>query len=335
MRQALVSSTEALRERLANPAQIQTTAPEAELPPYLESFLAHLRLLVGVPFEYLVPDSRLLPNESIRFFFLDRSWTDRMVDGVLAVGKLGTRDQAHHQAHGPQISQTLDGTERYVRALQRGIIDFETARNSPKSPAGVVTGFLLRSAAVSGWPQMDVRAFSKTLPEPVSTAEAEKFRIPTLRLERLAPSVLIALFDGIPDLVWCEEPHHGVQFGVKLQENGYLGITRRTRTGQGEGEAALINVPMRHGGNRVIHVQELRRRLQAAANGDPSMPDQSGSAAFAIEVLDVPWRQRFEKVGAIPEITGTGIFASNFAVASRANLESVKSVVKEAFAGNG
>ncbi|MEY2464504.1 MAG: hypothetical protein QOH64_2642, partial [Acidimicrobiaceae bacterium] len=102
---------EALRERIEDKRQVPEAAPESELPPYLESFLAHLRVLVGVPFEYLVPDERLLPVESIRFFYLDRSWTDRLVDGVMAVGKLGTREQAHHQAHDPAVQSRLDNTE--------------------------------------------------------------------------------------------------------------------------------------------------------------------------------------------------------------------------------
>ena len=86
--------------------------PESALPSYMEMFLAHLRLLIGVPFDYLVPDARLLPDESIRFFYLDRSWTDRLVDGAIAVGKIGTREQAHHQAHAADVHVPLDLTER-------------------------------------------------------------------------------------------------------------------------------------------------------------------------------------------------------------------------------
>src|SRR6478735_1768310 len=47
-------------------------ASEPILPPEVRAFLARARLLEGVPFQHLVPDSELLPPESIRFFFLDR-----------------------------------------------------------------------------------------------------------------------------------------------------------------------------------------------------------------------------------------------------------------------
>src|SRR5579872_1661190 len=154
MRPAWINSQQTLQARLAKPAQVDPTTPEAEMPPYMESFLAHLRLLIGVPFEYLVPDARLLPAESIRFFYLDRSWTDRLVDGVLAVGKLGTREQGHHQAHNPTILARLDGLEPQVRSLQRGTADYGTALAGATAQAGPVTGFILRSEAVAGWPAM-------------------------------------------------------------------------------------------------------------------------------------------------------------------------------------
>ena len=35
-------------------------------------------------------------------------------------------------------------------------------------------------------------------------------------MERLAPAVLLVLFDGIPAVVHIEEPRQGIQFGVRL-----------------------------------------------------------------------------------------------------------------------
>ncbi len=315
MRQPLIKAEGALRERISNYTQVAPTAPEAELPPYLASFLAHLRLLIGVPFEYLVPDARLVPPESIRFFYLDRSWTDRLIDGVIAVGKLGTREQAHHQEQNPALASRLDGLEKYVRDLQRGAVDFESARNAEVGQAGTVTGFLLRSAAVAGWPHMEVRAFDRILPErpDLTSPEVEQARVPLLRLERLSPSVLIAFFDGVPRLVWCEEPHHGVQFGVKI-EAGKAVLFDRSAQGVADVRDE-VRVPFRRSGRRVLHVAELRRALTQSHAAHPTMPAQNGSADFAIEVLDVPWRQRFQGQGGIPELTGSRVFSSNVAVA--------------------
>ena len=142
MRKPLTTGRTVLAERLKRPAQVEGTATETEMPPYMESFLSHLRLLVGVPFEYLVPDPRLLPDESIRFFYLDRSWTDRLVDGAIPVGKIGSREQAHHHAQNPRLTGTLDRSERMVRTLQRGRVGFEDARGSEQSRPNQVAGLI-------------------------------------------------------------------------------------------------------------------------------------------------------------------------------------------------
>lgn len=300
MRTAWIQSSEALRERMIVPQQVADTLPEAGMPPYMESFLAHLRLLVGVPFDYLVPDERLLPDESIRFFYIDRSWTDRLVDGTIAVGKIGTREQAHHQAHAPAVNQQLDQTERIVRNLQRGrgsFPDLKASNDGNPSAAGTITGFLLRSQAVSGWPGMDVRAYAQDIAEPLDPANpnVHPLQLPTLRLELLSPSVMIALFQGVPQLVILEEPHHAIQFGVHL--NGGNCVYLRDSTGHqvaSGGNPVEVEVPVRAANNRVVHVAELRRRLFQDQASYPTAVQQTGSASFAISVLNPPWRQRFE-----------------------------------------
>ena len=318
MRAAWITGANALNERLQAPSRVEAPVAEAEMPAYMESFLAHLRLLVGVPFEYLVPDSRLLPDESIRFFFLDRSWTDRLVDGAIAVGKMGSREQAHHQAQSPAMCQQLDVTERGVRDLQRNRITFTDLRANPRlGTAQVITGFVLRSAAVSGWPTMDVRAYNTSnLPADYDPSQdpAKSAQLTTLRLERLSPGVLIALFQGIPELVVLEEPHHGVQFGVKEDHNGGFSLFRRDNTGLALQNATPIEVPVRNGNRRVLGIAALRRVLMNPNPAAPAIPPQTGSASFAIELLNLPWRQRFEGTGGRPQFTGTGGFVTNLVV---------------------
>jgi hypothetical protein len=325
MRSAWISSSESLRTRMIKPFQVANAAPEAEMPPYMESFLAHLRLLVGVPFENMIPDPRMLPDESIRFFYLDRSWTDRLVDGAIAVGKIGTREHAHHQAHNAPVTQQLDLTERGVRDLQRGksFVDVKKDVSGQQPPAGIITGFLLRSGVVSGWPTMDVRAYATDIPEPLepASAAAQAQQLRTLRLERLSPAILFALFDGIPQLVFLEEPHHGVQFGVHAGRTPFE-IDLRDATGHqirdGANNPFTQSVPIRAGGNRVIGIAHLRASLISQRATHTAMPEQKGSSAFAIEVLNPPWRQRFEGTVDHAEKPGTsGGFVSIVAVANR------------------
>lgn len=327
MRPAWTTGSATLRARMSNPLQVAAPVPEAEMPPFMESFLAHLRLLIGVPFDYMVPDSRLLPDESIRFFYLDRSWTDRLVDGAIAVGKIGTREQAHHQAHAPAVNQQLDLTERIVRVLQRRLQDFPTAKatnDENQTPANLITGFILRSAAVSGWPQMEVRAFNTIVAPGVDISSIPASQVlPLLRLERLSPSILIAMFEGVPQLVWCEEPHHGVQFAISETPDGHLYIPARDAIGQlvltGNTQ---IPVPLRRNTRRVVAVAELQRRV-VKKEADPPPPNgwpaQTGAAGFAISVLNPPWRQRFQGAGGDLLPHGDGRF--NFSTAIAATVE--------------
>jgi len=332
MRKAWIDSAAQLKQRIAGHEQVDAPGPDAQMPPYMESFLAHLRLLVGVPFDYLIPDARLLPTECIRFFYLDRSFADRLVDGAIAVGKIGSREQAHHQARASYVSSQLDLTERHVRDLQRGRVRFEHVTANPLAgDADVITGFLLRSRAVSGWPHMDVRAYrfptvDNTHPTPgfdPAAAEITAHQLRTLRLERLAPGVLIALFQGVPNMVMCEEPHHGVQFGVN-DDGGQLTLLRRDTDGiaiTGVPPEHDIKIPVRPGGLRVVHVAELRRRLEAARTGapavppSPQMPMQDGAGNFAIALLDRPWRQRFQADGGQPAYHGNGRYVAELKVA--------------------
>ncbi len=332
MRVPLIASSDALRERMTTPAQTDPSIPESAMPPYMEMFLAHLRLLIGVPFDYLVPDSRLLPDESIRFFYVDRSWTDRLVDGAVAVGKIGTREQAHHQAHAADVQGQLDLTERVVRTLQRGLT---LDGSESKDQGGIITGFLLRSAAVRGWPAMDVRAFSEVVPEnegnindPGFAAWADnaaKVQLTTLRLELLSPSVLLALFDGIPKLVWVEEPHHAIQFGVVPGASGFA-LDRHEASGAVEPSSQLVPVPVRAANPRVLAIQELRKRLYNL--GDPTLAPQTGSANFALELLNLPWRQRFQQPGPNAK-AGTGAFVAHYPVAQVASNPSLRASVEE------
>jgi hypothetical protein len=342
MRTAWIQSSDALKERLRRPIQLDPTQAESEMPPYMELFLSHLRLLVGVPFDYLVPDQRLLPDESIRFFYIDRSWTDRLVDGAIAVGKIGTREQAHHQGHAPAVNQQVDLSERIVRIIQRGLQSFtdaKAANDQDTTPADTITGFLLRSSAVSGWPHMDVRAYKTDIPEPFDPADPkiQPQQLTTLRLELLSPGVMIALFQGVPQLVILEEPHNGVMFGLHVT-NGSDMIYLRDATGHqvpisGNGPPYTeVALPFRSTNSRVVHVTELRRRINQAIAQHPTAVNVTGSASFAIAVLDPPWRQRFEGTvdQAGTQLTSGGFVANQFIaqrVADNTTFDEVRNLV--------
>jgi hypothetical protein len=267
------------------------------VPGELRRFLARLRLLHGVPFSYLVPDADLLPIESIRFFYLDRAWTDAMVQGVLSVGTITTADRTQLEAVYPKIRDDVDEAERTIRRPKQ--------EQRLQGAGGTITGFLMRSRLVSGWPNLHVRAYSRdVIEDDALTTEAESHpdRMKVLRLERLAPAVLLVLFDGVPAVVHIEEPRQGIQFGARL-DSAAPPAQRRAKVKVRDNLTGdpvepkddftsknSVDVPFRSGAPGVINVVELRKRLAALApnSGGTLEPNE-----YALQMLRFPYRQVF------------------------------------------
>lgn len=270
---------------------------EHVVPGELRRFMARLRLLHGVPFSYLVPDADLLPIESIRFFYIDRAWTDALVQGALSVGTISSADRTQLAAVYPHIQQEVDVAERSIRQPQR--------EELLAGAGGTITGFILRSRAVSGWPNLHVRAYSRDLlPDDALTTQAESDpdRMKVLRLERLAPAVLLVLFDGVPAVVHIEEPRQGIQFGVRLNPDDPP-AQRRARVHVRDNangasvppketmnDANSVPVPFRSGAPGVINIAVLRDRLAAKSpnSGGTLEPNE-----YALQMLRFPYRQVF------------------------------------------
>ena len=134
---------------------------------------------------------------------------------------------------------------------------------------------------------MKVRAFVRA-----GTGNAVTLQpLTTLRLERLQTSVLVALFDGVPDRVTCEEPHHGVTFGVDRSGANAFRLAVRAPDGSAVAGATPMAVPFRQGSRGVVAIAELRRRLHAQNIANPAQViAQTGAGAFAVSVLDPPHR---------------------------------------------
>lgn len=285
-------------------------------------FLARLRLLMGVPFNTLVPDEELLPNESIRFFFVDRAWTDALVQGALGVATANSVDRAQLEAIYPIVEKDVDFAERRIRV--------PGGEPPLGGTAGLVTGFLMRSAAVAGWPGMHIRAYAEEPGDNDESVlpESDPRRIKLLRLERLAPAVLLALFDGAPSVIHIEEPRQGVQFGTRQSQAGPGRIramvpARNVRSAryvdangdeidpaqvpQGQSPSDLareIPVRFRPGAAGVVDMTNTGRAFRDApgtgmtGTGD----DRIDGAEFALQMLRFPYRQVFAQSETTPTV---------------------------------
>jgi hypothetical protein len=209
-----------------------------KMPDRLRAFLDDLRVLRRIPISYLVPDPNLLPPESIRFFHVNQTWIDRVIDGVFSNTNVGTVD-FHYSL------TTLQ--------LVRAAVD--------PAPNGM-TGILIRSELTRRWPKMIVRAFSSAV-----AGVDDESTIPVLRAEAISRDIFIALFAGQPKRIHIREPFEGVRFGVESKPNGGYEVDQRTVNGD------VLNgdetITLRSQALRTIDVLALRNQLNLRGMGDP------------------------------------------------------------------
>jgi hypothetical protein len=123
-----------------------------------------------------------------------------------------------------------------------------------------------------------------------------------LRLQRLAPGILIALFDGIPAHVKLAEPQVGIRLGTDPQGNLELRRTQGPEAGSELGKLLPVRDPdgvegrlMREPGSRVLRlvseseeglVAKLVAELRKA--GEPVEAGSFNAAALALQLIDAP-----------------------------------------------
>lgn len=147
--------------------------------------------LIDVPAHYLVTEPSHLPSESLRFFHIDPNWIDAYVDGALSIcNHIGTDDiRSKIKAELHRYLVTVDPTIGY----------------KPQIPT---YGFLLRSKVVTLFPDLQVN---------ITPLPADG-RASILRLERIAPGLLLCLLDRVPPDDFCSltltQPPHQLSFAA-------------------------------------------------------------------------------------------------------------------------
>jgi hypothetical protein len=194
----------ALQNFLADPAvqQLIISSVQNDLDP-ISQWLAKLMLLYPVPFNYLVPDERMLPQESLRFFYLDDNWLGALLDGAQSIGMDSSRQTLLFEMTHDLITDSAFAAASVYRSQLLG-----TEPPSSETQLNIMSGFLLRSALVSGWPNIAVRPF-------LNSGEMVKI----LRLDLLSPTVMLCIFWGVPDYVEFSEPQESLRFGVDDKGN--------------------------------------------------------------------------------------------------------------------
>lgn len=248
-------------------------------------WLANLGLLHPVPFSHLVPDARLLPVESIRFFYVDPDWIDALKAGACSIALHSSADVAAFRALHPHLTHAV-AEKTGQRCARRD----DGAAQAGTYPGRIkMTGMVIRSELVSSWPSLVVAA----------TLAGNPVCLP--RNDCPSKNVRLCLFDGIPDTVTLAEPYQGLLFGVED-----IGIAPRHVSGDASqigalikgatpvppgGYAAFLTTYCRTPGGGVIQIKNL-----ACALGDATgvkVGSGFGAGDFAIQMVRAPEQQSF------------------------------------------
>lgn len=250
------------------------------------TWLSRLHLLYGIPFNYLVPDIRMLPDESIRFFQVDENWISAIIDGAFSPGTtMATAPLT--QAMRPQVQVYVNENLSSVRA---GMLDTEQGDPAPAN----LSGFFLRSAAVSGWPGMEITGYS-------DAAGTNALQI--LRMERISPSLLLCLFNGSVARVEMSEPAEALHFGFNTTSIRYAGAetivdntfykTLRYVNSDSTHEAGSVvdgdlQLTVEVSPKKVLNVNLLATQVQAYAWAPETSPNEKvlTSAEFALAMVE-------------------------------------------------
>jgi hypothetical protein len=165
---------------------VRSTGPSA-IPKRIQSGFASLSRLEPVPFNYLVPDEKMLPVDSIRFFDVDPMWLEALRDGAFSVGRVLSQDNLEESDRSQQIKKPIR-----------------------------LSGCLLRSQVVGDWPLMRIDGFTK------GSAKRPSTKLTLERFSKLGRSLSLCLFSdparagGRVDAVDIHLPAEVLHFGLEV-----------------------------------------------------------------------------------------------------------------------
>ena len=281
-----------------------------EIPGEVRTWLGRLSLLYGVPFTYLVPDEKMLEMESLRFFYFDPLWIECLLDGALSVGRsadvhvvLGKAMAGNFLAEdviqeAKKIRPQLQGKNRAgedkartddlettsakgfweATALSESGIERVRTRPTPAQSTWQFTGFILRSAIVSGWRGLEINAYAE------QGDASDQTPLPILRLDRLANDTMLCIVEGIMKQLVITQPPESMHFGVEMKSESPPSYKKQIRSVSNDGKTTfeVDPVPLRgESAPRVIEVKKLVERMEEKLG-------KLDSAKFAMEMVERP-----------------------------------------------
>ena len=267
-RREVVQNIKRLQQQQTHLRLINSTGSKAKkiIPNAVEKWFQRLGLLEGVPFNYLVPDEGLLPPECIRFFCLDSVWIDCLQDGAFSVGRVTKGD----------LSDDKKITE---------LNNFLRQQNQ------TISGIIMRSQVVSGWPGLLVDGYDQVVSDLDSIDPTEANLLPLLRMETLAKDVLLCLFEGEIKTVDIHLQPESMHFGLDAPTEDSPEWSKNLRNSEGELMENSIPIPWKNEEKEVIDLQKFATQMKETLSS--SDEDEFTSGQFGLQMIEGVEKVRF------------------------------------------
>lgn len=246
-----------------------------------------LHLLYGVPLSCLIPDPSFLPEESIRFFYLDENFIQAMLNGMIGVSMQSVTEQQCNRVILPALSQSA--RKNAYRIRRKKVHNNHKKFRSAVGAAPVRTGFLWRSSLVIYRKGLSFGAWEGTK------------ELAIARLDRIAPDIMLGIFDGVMDRLTITEPKCGLRFGCHDDKRQNPVLSLRHPGSPLEGKLYEVRTNGKGRMDVLDAARQIEQALKAAGElkadeaGREMETGEVGSAVFACQMLLAAQRAEFLK----------------------------------------
>jgi len=274
-----------------------TSDPAPDFPITVQNWLGQTMLLYGVPFHYLVPDEKMLPAESIRFFYINPDWIECLLQGACSLGRSNKNDGLADQllrvrffeVSQRQALKLRSDAKQAAERRREGRAGADQGAAEAREPASEdgtpelhwpLSGYLLRSAVVETWIGLEGTAIG------VDSIGKTLNPLQILRMDRLAPDVLLCIYNGKVTNIEIKQPPEAVHFGAQTAKTADPNVESHTKSGlralpHTKPKGNSLEVPMR--ALRVVDITGLVNAIKEKVG-----KVELSSADFAFEMIESP-----------------------------------------------
>lgn len=168
-------------------------------------------------------------------------------------------------------------------------VQSRSLRRSKTQSDKTITGFLLHSEVVSGWPGLEIEGYATPVTGNNFVGPENKLTI--IRRDRLSDNILLCFFAGEVKTLDLSIKGSSVNCGVDPVDPIKKGspITKGLRNLDGSQTDEKIDVPFRDANLGVINIEEMTKRLEQGLN----VPYDFTSAQFAATMIEGSPKVRF------------------------------------------